>query len=245
MEEQEPGEISRLLGDAWDFKHFTMSMQLRSRLLVKKQNTPSAQREALLHLVFPDTFEAILGGGKQSIAEAQGFSHFVTEATADVDRKIQQIRNGLEAKLGRDFDFYQPDVRNLWDESVNEPQPLSPEVGPPPPNGLHSLAQDLTLPIEFLEEIETLLHDKLQVIFQGPPGTGKTYVAQKLAKHLAGSEDRVTLVQFHPSYSYEDFVQGFRPTLDDGQPGFELRDGPLRKAAERARQEHRPNTSWS
>ena len=102
---------------------------------------------------------------------------------------------------------------------------------------LATLAQELTLPVKFLEEIETLLVDKLQVIFQGPPGTGKTFVAQKLARHLAGSEDRVTLVQFHPSYSYEDLVQGFRPTLENGQPGFTLRDGPLRKAADRARQE--------
>ena len=103
---------------------------------------------------------------------------------------------------------------------------------------LRSLAQDLTLTVDFLEDINTLLEDKLQVIFQGPPGTGKTYVAQKLANHVAGSDDRVTLVQFHPSYSYEDFVQGFRPKItDDGQPGFELRDGPLRKAADRARQE--------
>ena len=106
---------------------------------------------------------------------------------------------------------------------------------------LRSLAQDLTLTVDFLEDINTLLEDKRQVIFQGPPGTGKTYVAQKLANHLAGSEDRVTLVQFHPSYSYEDFVQGFRPTiLDNGQAGFKLTDGPLRKAADRAREDEDP-----
>ena len=90
---------------------------------------------------------------------------------------------------------------------------------------------------EFLREIETLLYDKRQVIFQGPPGTGKTYVAQALAEHLAGSKDRVTLVQLHPSYAYEDFVQGFRPTLEDRQPGFQLKDGPLLRAAERAESE--------
>ena len=102
---------------------------------------------------------------------------------------------------------------------------------------IHSLADELTLPVCFLEEIDTLLEDKRQVIFQGPPGTGKTYVAQKLARHLARSEDRVTLVQFHPSYSYEDFVQGFRPELVNGQPGFKLRIGPLIRAAEQARWE--------
>ena len=79
--------------------------------------------------------------------------------------------------------------------------------------------------------------DKRQVIFQGPPGTGKTYVARKLAECLAGAPERVRLVQFHPSYAYEDFVQGFRPTLQDGQPGFDLRNGPLLDAAEAARAE--------
>ena len=112
---------------------------------------------------------------------------------------------------------------------------------PPPPNGriekppyLESLATKLHLPVDFLEEIETLLKEKKQVIFQGPPGTGKTFVAQKLAERLAGSKERVTLVQFHPSYAYEDFVQGYRPSLLEGQPGFELKDGPLLQAAQRA-----------
>ena len=108
-----------------------------------------------------------------------------------------------------------------------------------PPNDLQELAEELFLtdPGDFLHEIDMLLADKKQVIFQGPPGTGKTYVARKLANHLAGSEARVTLVQFHPSYAYEDFVQGFRPTPVNGQPGFELEDGPLLQVAKRAREE--------
>ena len=103
--------------------------------------------------------------------------------------------------------------------------------------GLNSLADDLLLPLDFLEEIRTLLEEKQQVIFQGPPGTGKTYVARKLAKCLAGSQDRVTIVQFHPSYAYEDFVQGFRPALIEGQASFKLNKGPLLKAAKRAKKE--------
>ena len=124
------------------------------------------------------------------------------------------------------------------DESKDELYELS--EGDSPSNGsvLHALAAELHLPLEFLQEIKTLLDEKRQVIFQGPPGTGKTYVAQKLARHLAGSEERVTLVQLHPSYAYEDFVQGFRPALvGNGQPGFELRNGPLLRAANRAKEE--------
>lgn len=104
---------------------------------------------------------------------------------------------------------------------------------------LASLADELLLDSNFLEEAHILLEDKRQIIFQGPPGTGKTYVAQKLAKCLAGSSDRVTIVQFHPSYAYEDFVQGFRPTFEKGQAGFKLSDGPLLEAAARAQREHK------
>ncbi len=111
------------------------------------------------------------------------------------------------------------------------------EVTAPETVSLRELADELMFPVEFLERIEQLLEDKLQVIFQGPPGTGKTYTAKKLAACLAGSEERVRLVQFHPSYAYEDFVQGFRPSLNDGQPGFKMKNGPLLEMAEMARQE--------
>ena len=53
---------------------------------------------------------------------------------------------------------------------------------------------------------------KGQAILYGPPGTGKTHIAEHLAKHLVGGGDGwVELVQFHPAYAYEDFVQGIRP----------------------------------
>ena len=127
------------------------------------------------------------------------------------------------------------------DPPLEQPdRPIDPQPQPVPPSlpDLENLAAELLLPVGFLERIDTLVKEKKQVIFQGPPGTGKTYVAQELAACLAGSEERVTLVQFHPSYAYEDFVQGFRPTpTDSGQPGFVLRDGPLLIAAERARRD--------
>ena len=435
----------RLLDDPWAFKDFLMQLELRSDLLRKRQNTARIQRQALLHLVHPDTFESIVSvDHKAKIAAA--FEGLVEDQTQDLDRQLREIRSALEGTFGSEtFHFYSSDIRkqwddayqlDLWDEFVKSareyvdtgkldieendykieigqhvagareatlaqssswadlvknsissnlifyveiakfrdwvddaphealsalraiwvdsdasasdrvqafaellptsassgagvrttlasvllmgvdvreyppfrvtlfgeaysrtgyelpsqgadevalydhalgfldlfieeaserglklrhrldaqsvvwaicrksdethdpPQPPQPPE-PPEPASLALLSEKVSLPVAFLEEVELLLEDKRQVIFQGPPGTGKTFVAQELAQCLAGSGRRVTLVQFHPSYAYEDFVQGYRPALTDGQPTFELKSGPLLLAAQAARAEPR------
>ncbi len=126
----------------------------------------------------------------------------------------------------------------VWMNETSEPPAEDPREGDSTSDDIEALADELLLQPDFLHNIERLLDDKAQVIFQGPPGTGKTYVARKLAQCLAGARDRVRLVQFHPSYAYEDFVQGYRPTLDaEGRASFALRDGPLVQMADKARQE--------
>ncbi len=171
--------------------------------------------------------------------EASLYEH----AIAFLDRFIEEAEirrhnmpvNRLEAQslvwaLGKEGDVKKP----AEDEgSPNGARSFVPDVA----DVLAELDGELLLPNGFMANVEKLLSDKGQVIFQGPPGTGKTFVARALADCLAGASERVRLVQFHPSYSYEDFVQGFRPALQTGQPGFELRNGPLVDAAERAKAE--------
>ena len=77
------------------------------------------------------------------------------------------------------------------------------------------------------ETIKSLLTRKKNLILQGAPGVGKTFAAKRLAYSLMGERDdsRVMMLQFHQSYSYEDFIMGYRPN----ESGFELKEGPFYK----------------
>lgn len=77
------------------------------------------------------------------------------------------------------------------------------------------------LPCEMLEEARDLLEDTGQIVLYGPPGTGKTWLARGLASLVAGEPAgggkvaiRMQVVQFHPSTTYEDFIEGLKPRVD-------------------------------
>lgn len=81
-----------------------------------------------------------------------------------------------------------------------------------------------------------LLEAKYNVILQGAPGVGKTFAAKRLAYSIMGQKDtsRVAMVRFHQSYSYEDFIQGYRPSKD----GFELVNGAFYKFCKEAEEDN-------
>lgn len=84
--------------------------------------------------------------------------------------------------------------------------------------------RDLFMPETEVDKILAQLRRRKNIVLQGPPGVGKTFIARRLAYLMMeeAAADRVRMVQFHQSYSYEDFIQGFRPCKDGG---FRLHHG--------------------
>lgn len=100
------------------------------------------------------------------------------------------------------------------------------------------LQEDVFLRESELQRMLSALQSKKNLILQGPPGVGKTFIARKLAYVLMGekADARIISVQFHQSYSYEDFVGGLRPDVsDDQQLIFTPQDGTFLKLCDRAR----------
>ncbi|MBK1632163.1 hypothetical protein CKO31_15740 [Thiohalocapsa halophila] len=159
--------------------------------------------------------------------------NFVTDHA--VFLKHPPIPENTEWQIGFQNDQYKACARDFF-ESHRDGNLTQLDAGRTMPlTDMQKLAHRLFWdPPERMDHVAKLLDDKPQLIFYGPPGTGKTYVARALARHLADGEEPV-FVQFHASYAYEDFVQGWRPCpADKGNTGFDLIPGHLLQAQEQA-----------
>lgn len=230
-------EKEQLLGDAWLWRDFVSGLPGHSF---------RTQRNSLTYLVHPQHITSIVSDTHKA-AIRTAFVGEIGESSADIDQDLLAIILKLQQKTGGGINFYAEPFLHEW-----RPQPsTSPNQDRDtvvedvaiemPVQGLRRqfpsadavFAQALYLDEEWLQKQLDLLERRRQVILYGPPGTGKTYIAMKMAEHVAG--DYTEIVQFHPSYSYEDFFQGYRPDVSEsGDLTYVLKDGPLRRIVDQA-----------
>lgn len=119
-------------------------------------------------------------------------------------------------------------------ENVKEPS----QSYSAPSNGFsrESVLAEIFMDVSKVNAIVYQLQRKKNLILQGPPGVGKTFVAKRLAYLMMNREDDryIEMIQFHQSYSYEDFIQGYRPKESGG---FELKNGVFYEFCTKAQKE--------
>lgn len=158
-------------------------------------------------------------------------------------RKVQWTNNGDWKHPGTaatktltditDYQDYVEVLNNIFDpDGEEETEPALPQYD--------SYTKEDFLREVFINELQyerlkALVNLKQNLILQGAPGVGKTFAAKRLAFSLMGEKDtsRVKMVQFHQSYSYEDFIMGYKPT----DTGFDLQYGPFYNFCKEAEQD--------
>ncbi|MDE0072908.1 MAG: AAA family ATPase [Gammaproteobacteria bacterium] len=203
-------------------------------------------RHAMVFLLFPDEFQDVLStkGKREIVSGLHQGDRIDTSNPVEIDRALLTIRQRLEEERGW-FRFYDPQIKALWQRpSARKARRKATEPATMEANDLERIQeatytdtqalQDLFIdPGHFTRLVKSIKSGK-NLILQGPPGTGKTFIARRIAWCIIGRKDNgpIGMVQFHQSYAYEDFVEGFRPTKGGG---FDLKPGVFRRFCERAR----------
>ena len=205
-------------------------------------------RHILTYLLFPNHFERVVTHGqKEMIVRAYRTRFGQDPGEIDysdrlaVDQELLKVRQRLRNEgATKEFSFFDENVMREWRKKTKsksggtQPQPgvdgdesstslaEGTENGSPYP--LEEALSDLFMSREQFQGIIDALERKMNIVLEGPPGVGKTFIAKRVAYSLIGYKvpERVRMIQFHQSYAYEDFIQGFRPREEGG---FELQDG--------------------
>lgn len=152
---------------------------------------------------------------KKSLPNGEEYLNLCNELLEDIKKNIKNLPELSEA---------------AWKYGENPPPPKEPYTK-------DNFLQEVYITEKEYDKLKNLILDKKNIILQGSAGVGKSYAAKRLAYSIIGEEnnERVKMIQFHQSYSYEDFIIGYRPT----ESGFELKEGVFYKFCKEAEKDGR------
>ncbi|AXV99835.1 hypothetical protein CJO81_03115 [Ralstonia solanacearum] len=223
--EKDLAQRQALLTDPWAFAEWMEGIdETKSRQLY----------HVLCHLMFPDEFERVFSERTKSVLARHpdlGIPRAAMRDRVPRDKALLDARHRLEkAHPGQVIDYF------------TFPNLLRPTHGSAAPQS----STTTSLVTDFMEAGGGQVEEASDPvapwrprnrIFFGPPGSGKTTALEDIRAHRYEAGERVMFVSFHPSYSYEDFVEGYRPTLDeDGAITTAVVKGPFREICEMAHQ---------
>lgn len=222
-----------------DYTQYDSKEELRQALIAKYEGDSSRKNQALMAWNFSRTIKIndVIFAKRANTLVGKGI--VTSEYTFDDERKeyknVREVKwlqvgewehpGNAVAKRLTDITPYTDYVEKLnaifsaeaMDEDEDQPEIVY------PPYTTEDFLNEVYMEEADYNTLVAVLKNKKNIILQGSPGVGKTFAAKRLAYSIMGvkDKDRVMMVQFHQSYSYEDFIMGFRPSAT----GFELKKG--------------------
>ncbi len=217
-----------------NLKEYPKKNQIRSKLQEVYNDNSSHKND--VHALWQFANEIQIGDivfSKKGMGELIGVGIVESDYEFDTNydyfhvRKVNWIKKGnwpfdgkLAMKTLTDVTVYTEFVKKIKETIEGIVEPPEPPI---PSYSSEDFLEEVYIDENDYNTLVNLVKNKKNLIVEGAPGVGKTFMAKRLAYSIMGVKDtrRVMMVQFHQSYSYEDFVMGYRPS----KGGFELREG--------------------
>lgn len=219
----------------WFMGDMALAGTALAQVTPKEKSAPI--HDGAAYLAICDTALTQLGGEACPCASLPELSHAAFLESERVNKEKKEAAKAAE-EAAQENALGDADVETA-SPSPNAPaapagskEPTSLPVGDLPLYGKEDFLEEAFMDEEGYDALVGVLEAKKNIVLQGAPGVGKTFIAKRLAYSIMGVKDsaRVQMVQFHQSYSYEDFIEGYRPCAD----GFKLEQGAFYRFCKRA-----------